>query len=119
MKFDDADDDDNDYEDDDELFLVMVDRRKVVCFISSQDHCHRSSPSQISDTVAGFVPAHKISSGLVESSCAVVITTTSQLNFVLCEVVSEIKNLHRRLGMFFLYSINFLGCSHFKMTFIP
>ena len=107
MKFDDEADDDNYYEDGDELFFVMVDRKKVVCLISSQDHFHRSSPSQISDIVAGFAPAHKLSSGLVESSCAVVITTTSQLNFVLCEVVSEIKNLPRRLGMFFYIQLIF------------
>ena len=50
-------------------FCGMVDRRK--------DHCQRSSPSRISDTPwAGFEPAQNLSSGLVEWSFAVVITTT-------------------------------------------
>ena len=58
-------------------FCGMVDRRKVFSLISSWDHCQRSSPSRISDTPrAGFEPAQNLSSGLVEWSCAVVITTT-------------------------------------------
>ena len=57
-------------------FCGMVDCRKVFSFISSQDHCQRSSPSRISDTPrAGFEPAQNLSSGLVEWNCAVVITT--------------------------------------------
>ena len=31
-------------------FCGMVDRRKTLSLISSQDHCQRSSPSRISDT---------------------------------------------------------------------
>ena len=51
-----------------------VDRWKA---ISSQDHCQRSSPLRISDTLqAGFEPVQNLSSGSVEWSCAVVITTT-------------------------------------------
>ena len=58
-------------------FCGMVDWRKVFSLISSRDHCQRSSPSQISNTPqAGFEPAQNLSSGLVEWSCAVVITTT-------------------------------------------
>ena len=58
-------------------FYGMVDRRKAFSLISSRDHCQRSSPSRISDTPrAGFEPAQNQSSGLVEWSCAVVITTT-------------------------------------------
>ena len=30
-------------------FCGMVDRRKAYSLISSRDHCHRSSPSRISD----------------------------------------------------------------------
>ena len=57
-------------------FCVMVDRRNSFSPISSQDHCQRSSPSQISDTRwAGFELAQNLSSGLVEWSCAVMITT--------------------------------------------
>ena len=45
--------------------------------ISSRDHCQRSSPSRTSNTLqAGFEPARNLSSGFVEWSCAVVITTT-------------------------------------------
>ena len=67
---DDDDDDDDDDEDDDvghELFCGMVNRRKAFSLISSRDHCHRSSPSRISDTPrAGFEPAQNLISGLVE-----------------------------------------------------
>ena len=48
-------------------FCGMVDGRKVISLISSQDHCQRSSPLQISDTPrAGFEPAQNLSSDLVE-----------------------------------------------------
>ena len=58
-------------------FCGMVDQRKAFSLISSWDHCQRSSPSQISDMLrARYEPAQKLSSGLVEGSCAVVITTT-------------------------------------------
>ena len=55
----------------------MVDRRKAFRLISSQGHCQKSSPSPISDTQrVGFEPAQNLSSGLVERSRALVITTT-------------------------------------------
>ena len=58
-------------------FYGMVDRRKAFSLISSRDHCQRSSPSRISNTLrAGFEPARNLSSGFVEGSCAVMITTT-------------------------------------------
>ena len=58
-------------------FCSMVDRRKAFNLISSQDHCQRPSPSQISATPqAGFELAQNLSSGFIEWSCAVVITTT-------------------------------------------
>ena len=58
-------------------FCDMVDQRKVFSIISSQDHCQRSSLSRIFNTPrAGFEPGQNLSSGLVESSCAVVITNT-------------------------------------------
>ena len=48
-------------------FCGLVDQRKVFSLIFSTDHCQRSSPSQISDTLrAGFEPAQNLSSGLVE-----------------------------------------------------
>ena len=58
-------------------FCGMVVRRKTFSLVSSRDHCQRSSPSRFSNTPrAGFEPAQNLSSGLVEWSCAVVITTT-------------------------------------------
>ena len=66
-------------------FCGMIDQRKAFNLISSRTYCQISSPSRISDTPrAGFEPAQNLSSGLVEGSCAVVITTTqvslSQVN---------------------------------------
>ena len=63
-------------------FCGMVDRRKAFSLISSRDHCQRSSPSRISDTPwPGFEPAQSLSSGLVEWSCVVVITTTPRRHY--------------------------------------
>ena len=57
-------------------FCRMADRRKTFSLISSRDHCQRSTPSRISDTLrAGYEPAQNLSSGLVEWNWAVVITT--------------------------------------------
>ena len=57
-------------------FCGMVDRQKAVSVTSSRNHCQISSRSRIFDTTrAGFEPAQKPSSGLLEWSCAVVITT--------------------------------------------
>ena len=64
-------------DDDEELFCGMVDRRKAFSLISSLDHCQISSPLRISNMLwAGFKPVQNLNSGLVERSCAVVITTT-------------------------------------------
>ena len=58
-------------------FCGMVDRPKVFSLIFNWDHCQRSSPSRISNTPwSEFEPEQNLSSGLVEWSCAVVITTT-------------------------------------------
>ena len=55
-------------------FCGMVKRRKPLSLVSNWDHCQRSSPSQISDTMRlGLEPAQRLSSGFVEWSCAVVI----------------------------------------------
>ena len=57
-------------------FCGMVDRRKLFSLISSQDHYQRSWPSWISDPLrARIEPVQNLSSGLVEWSCTVVITT--------------------------------------------
>ena len=65
--------DDADYE----LFCVMLDWLKVFSLISSWDHFLRSSSLRIPDTLhAGYEPVQTLSSGLVDWSCALVITTT-------------------------------------------
>ena len=58
-------------------FCGMVDRRKTFSLISSRDHCQRSSPSWIPETLrAIFDPAQNLISSFVGWSCALVITTT-------------------------------------------
>ena len=58
-------------------FCGMVDRRKAFSLILSRNHFQISSPSRISYTArAGFEPAKNLSSGFVEWTYAVVITTT-------------------------------------------
>ena len=58
-------------------FCGIVNRRKVFSLISRQNHCQRSWPTRISDTPqAGFESAQNLSSGLVEWSYVVMITTT-------------------------------------------
>ena len=58
-------------------FCGMIERRKAFSLISSRDHCQRFLPSRISNTPrTRFDPAQNLSSGLVELSCAAVITTT-------------------------------------------
>ena len=65
--------DDADYE----LFCVMLDWLKVFSLISSWDHFLRSSSLRIPGTLhAGYEPVQTLSSGLVDWSCALVITTT-------------------------------------------
>ena len=61
-------------------FCGMVDRRKAFFnLISSWNHCQRSSPSRVSNTLgAVFESAQNLSPGLAELSCAVVITTAPQ-----------------------------------------
>ena len=72
----------DDDDDDDDGFCGIVDQRKVFSLVSSRDHCQRSSPSRISETPrAGFEPAQNLSSGLVEWSCSIVITTTQYFQY--------------------------------------
>ena len=63
-------------------FCGMVDQQKALGLISSWDHCQRFSSSKISNTPrAGFEPKQNLSSGFIEWSCAVVITTTPWLHY--------------------------------------
>ena len=65
----------------------MVDWQKAFSLISSWDHCQRSSPLRISNTpLRRFDPAQNLSSGLVEWSCAVVITTTPRCYNVILNI---------------------------------
>ena len=58
-------------------FCGMVDWRKAFSLISSWDYCQRSSLSRIFNILrTGIEPAQNLSSGIVEWSCTVVITTT-------------------------------------------
>ena len=58
-------------------FCGMVDRWKAFSLISSWDHCQKSPALQVSDTPrAAFEHVQNLSSGFVEWSYAVVITTT-------------------------------------------
>ena len=48
-------------------FCGMVDQRMALSFISSRDHCQKSSPSRISETPqAGFEPAHNLVQALLK-----------------------------------------------------
>ena len=90
-------------------FCGMVDRRKAFNLISSRDHCQRSSPPRISDTLrAGFEPAQNLSSGLVEWSCAIVITTTLWFHWW-CHVITFcLKQAVRKWGDSFLTLVSCL-----------
>ena len=62
------------------VFVVWLTDEMRFSLIYSRDHCQRSSPLQISDTLqTGFEPAQNLSSGFAEWSCVVVITTTPRL----------------------------------------
>ena len=106
------------------LFCGMVDQRKAFSLISSRVHCQRPSPPWISDTPrAGFEPAQNLSSGFIEWSCAVVITTTPRhqkyvsvnvyhkcvsVNNKLCEkLLSSLKVLIKFGGRFKISSVEF------------
>ena len=80
-------------------FCSMVDRRKAFSLISSRDHCQRSSPSRISDT--GFELAQNLSSGLVEWSCAVVITITPRRHAFGSQRVIESQTLLKSVRQHF------------------
>ena len=85
-------------------FCVMVDRRKACRLIFSQDHFQRSSPSRISDTSqVGFEPAQNLSSGLVEWSCVVVITTTLRRQWDNTIFLAKVINQSKRLGCYMLW----------------
>ena len=76
-------------------FQGMVEQWKVLSLISSQNHCLRFSPLQISDMpLAGFEPAQNLSSGFVEGSCAEVITNTPWCHKILYDILYELLHEH-------------------------
>ena len=111
-------------------FCGMADRRKAFSRISSRDHCQRSSPSRSFDTPrAEFEPAQNLSSGLVEWSCAVAITTTprryklrhkylkypSRENFVnMKKIKNKYDSIHRKSKIKYLKRITEKGNSSSK-----
>ena len=76
---DDEDDDNDDDDDADDDKLFMQNRWKMKCvklsFISSHDCCQSFSSSYTTTAQERFKPAQSLSSGFVESSSAVAITT--------------------------------------------
>ena len=77
MAVDDDGGDDDDDDDDDELFCAIAGWQKALSLIFSWVHCLKSSSSQFSNMpLVPFEPMPNLSSGLIEQSCAVVITTT-------------------------------------------
>ena len=65
-----------------EMMMMMM-MMMMMTMISSWDHCQRSLPSRISDTLwVGFEPVQNLSSGFDEWSCAVAITITPQRRMI-------------------------------------
>ena len=76
-------------------FCCMVDQRKAFSLVSSRDQCQRSSPSRISDSLlAGFWHVQNVSSGFVEWSCAVVITTTPRHHQIFLKIQKTLFLAH-------------------------
>ena len=76
-------------------FCGMADQPKAFSLISGQEYCQRSSTLRIYDNRrAGFELALNLSSGLVEWSSAVVITTTLRRHKIFCITIL----LHHILG---------------------
>ena len=73
-------------------FCGMVDQPKAFSLISSQDHCQRSSPLQISNKLwARYEFVQNLSSGVAEWSCKVVMMfwhTSFYLSVCLCLTIS-------------------------------
>ena len=73
------------------VFVVWLTTKEAFSLISSWDHCQRSSPSRIFDTLwAGFEPVQRPCSGLVGWRCTVAITTTPRHHEVVNEHVYEV-----------------------------
>ena len=76
----------------------LVERWKAFSLISSQDHCLRSSPLWISDTPqVGLELVQNLNAGLVQWSCAVVITTMPQHHIAFYQYLPPHINAHPKL----------------------
>ena len=63
------------------VFLACLTKGRCFALFPAGTNCQGSSPLQISDTLqAEFEPAENLSSGLVDWSCAVVMTATPRCN---------------------------------------
>ena len=101
-------------------FCGMVDRRKEFSLISSRDHCQRSSPSRNSETPqAGSEPAQSLSSGLVEWSYAVVITTTPHHFYALIGNARHLPSVLFKLFTHFSYFTYLFHVSKLSTTILP
>ena len=81
------------------FFCSMVHPRKTFSLVSNQNHCQRSSPTQISNTPqTGFEPVQNLSSGFIEWSCVVVITTTPRRHFQTADEKSKIKTASKNIS---------------------
>ena len=97
------------------FFLVCLSNERWLALFPAVTIVIEPHHRNISDTpLASSEHAHNLSWGLVEWSCVAVITTTLHLNFVLWEVISEIKKLHQELGLFFYTQLIFKGVDILK-----
>ena len=95
-------------------FCGMVGRQNELSFIFSRDQCQKSSPSRVSDTPwAAFEPVQNLSSGFVEWSCAVMITTTSRRHY---EIIYKFiyEAIYRNRSYPYLTWIKSIRCSIFE-----
>ena len=108
------------------VFVVGLTNKRHSRLISSQDHFQRSSPSRISDRLqSGIEPAQNLSSGFVEWSYAVAITTTPQSHYHhhhhhyhYCHIWFNICfSRHAQLKQVFMNDPAFWSLTAFLMTF--
>ena len=97
-------------------FCGMVDQRKAFSLIFSRDHCQRSSPSRISDTPRWvFEPEQNLSSGFIDWSCAVVITTTPRRSSGIFERSTRLETCFCEIEFF----LNFELCLKYFLKWAP
>ena len=106
------------------VFAEWLTEERHLCLISSQDHCQRFSPFQISDMLqADFLPVQNLSSDFVKWSCAVVITTTPRYHYLIhlcqsnfCDDFNIFDKYCREWRMYLVYIYDSFICNLF-LTF--